>query len=413
VELPKYPNVCVARSFFAEEIFMFPWLQRSPAKRSRSQYRPHLEALEERDLLSLASLLPAPFLPAAAGLVGSMSVPKPIIVTPTTTIQVHAGGSIQAAIDAAPGSGAVIVVDPGTYDSFVVAKPNIQIIGLSQGGVVIQQAGQDNGIMVTSAGSGFVLRNVTVRGFRENGILLQGVAGFLLSHVTAQSDGEYGLFPVLSAHGRIEYCTASGHHDTGIYVGESSDIAIVGNRTFDNLNGIEIENSVNVRALGNNSYHNTAGMLIDLLPGLDVKVCHDILVSGNFIHDNNLANSATGGIEALVPAGTGILIIGADKVTVQFNVVTGNQFIGIGLVSSTILTALGGISTADIEPNPDGDRIVGNIVLGNGTGPAPIPAILPTGADLIWDGSGSDNLWIGNVFTTSFWPGSPLPLPGE
>ena len=368
---------------------MFSWLQGSPAKKStefgsRKQYRPQLEALEDRNLLSTVGI-----------------------------IRVHAGGSIQAAIDAAPSTGAAIVVDPGTYANFVVAKPNIQIVGLSQAGVVIQKAGQDNGVVVTSGGSGFSLCNVTVRGFADNGILLQGVDGFVISRVTAQDDGEYGVFPVLSAHGRIEYCTASGHHDTGIYVGESHDVSIFANRTFENLNGIEIENSVNVRALGNNSYNNTAGMLIDLLPGLDVTVCHDILVSGNFIHGNNLANSATGGIEALVPAGTGILIIGADKVTAQFNVVTGNRFIGIGLVSSTILTALGGISTADIEPDPDGTRILHNVVLGNGTAPSPIPTLLPTGADLIWDGSGSDNLWIGNLFGSSFWPGSPLPLPGE
>jgi hypothetical protein len=60
---------------------------------------------------------------------------------------------------------------------------------------------------------------------------------------------------------------------------------------------------------------------------------------------------------------------------------------------------------ADIEPNPDGARIIHNVLQGNGSeAPAGLP--LPA-ADLLWDGSGNDNCWKSNVFTTSY----PASLP--
>src|SRR5712692_9860751 len=155
-------------------------------------FRPRLETLESRDL---------PSAPAA--------------------ITVHPGDSIQAAVDAAR-PGTVISIEPGTYlQTVTVAKPSIQLIGLNgRGGVVIENpANADDGIAVTAAGQGFVLENVTVARFADNGVLLTGVKGFRLAHVTAKDDGEYGIFPVFSSNGVIEHSSASGHRDTGIYVG--------------------------------------------------------------------------------------------------------------------------------------------------------------------------------------------------
>ncbi len=62
----------------------------------------------------------------------------------------------------------------------------------------------------------------------------------------------------------------------------------------------------------------------------------------------------------------------------------------------------------DIEPNPDGNRIVGNLVLGNGGTPAGIPALDALRADLGWDGTGTGNCWLRNTFATS----APVELPG-
>ncbi len=356
------------------------WLRRSGWNRVHSRTdlrvcRPRLELLETRDLPSAAA------------------------------ITVHPGDSIQAAVDAAR-PGGVIFIDPGTYlQTVTVAKPGIHLIGLSGGGgVVIENPGNaDNGITVAGKGQGFDLENVTVEGFTDNGVLLTGVQDFRLSHVTAVDNGEYGLFPVLSSDGLIENCTASGHADTGIYVGQSKDVLIRNCTAFDNVIGIEMENSTRVAAVGNESFNNTAGILIDLLPGLDVNFASNNVIMANYVHDNNHVNFAPPGeIESFVPPGIGILILGADRTLVAGNLATGNDQVGIGLASTELLTTLANQPPsilAGIDPNPDGNHIIGNIVLGNGGAPS-VPSI--PGADLLWDGSGKHNCWSGNIFDTSF-----------
>ncbi len=320
---------------------------------------------------------------------------------------VASGGSIQAAIDAAA-PGAVILISPGTYhEALTVAKAGIKLVG--RGDVTIENPGDaEDGISVSDAGDGFALVNVTVRGFEENGVRLTGVNGFLLANVRAINNGEYGLFPVFSSNGVIERCRASGHSDTGIYVGQSHDVIIFGSVASGNVNGIELENSSAVKALGNEAFDNVAGILVVLLPGLDIKTSANILVAGNRVHDNNHLNfGAPGELESFVPSGSGILVVGTDRTTVSQNVVTGNAFTGIALGSSFLLGALAGLppeAFADIEPNPDGARITGNVVTGNGVA-SPIP-FLP-GVDLLWDGSGTRNCWQRNRFGSSY----PASLP--
>src|SRR4051812_2551844 len=77
---------------------------------------------------------------------------------------VHAGGSIQAAVDAAA-PGTTIKIEPGTYlESVTVNKAGIRLIGMGdkESGVVIKNPGdEEDGIEVGDAGDGFVLKNVT------------------------------------------------------------------------------------------------------------------------------------------------------------------------------------------------------------------------------------------------------------
>ena len=326
---------------------------------------------------------------------------------------VHSGGSIQAMVDAA-GSGAVIKIEPGIYnEDITVNKPGIKLIGTSKKGqdVIIQNpGGEENGITVTDNGDGFELINVTVKNFKENGVYLSHVDHFLLSHVTAINNGEYGLFPVFCSNGVIDRCTATGHTDTGIYVGQSTNVIVNSSEAYANVNGIEIENCTNIEVLKNNSHNNAAGILVVLLPGLTIKTSSNITVTKNDIHDNNHVNFAVpgGGFEAFVPSGSGILIVGTDQTTVSDNKVSGNNFTGIATVSTLILGSLAGLppgAFADIEPNPDGARIEKNTLTNNG---AVVPPGLPLpGVDLLWDGSGNNNCWSKNKYTSSY----PAALP--
>jgi parallel beta-helix repeat protein len=334
------------------------------------------------------------------------------------TFYVHPGESIQATVDAAP-AGSTIFIEPGTYTEAInVAKPGLHLIGLvGPGGSepLIENPGTaDTGITVAgptpgSTLNGFILENLVVRDFLENGVLLAGVDHFVISGVQAVHNGEYGLFPVFSAFGLISNCMAQGSNDTGIYIGQSKHIVLNHNLVFDNVNGLEIENSSFVIAEGNVSRDNTVGILEDLLPGLTIETSAFNLVANNIVVHNNRPNIASAGdLAAAEPSGIGILLVGGAYNATIGNFVSQNGYIGIVLISGVTLIELAGLDPgaySSIDPNPEHTLIANNLVKGNGMHFS--YAGLPPGADLLWDGTGTDNHWRHNLFDTSF----PLLLP--
>ena len=331
---------------------------------------------------------------------------------------VHPGESIQATLDVAP-AGSTIFIEPGTYTEAInVAKPGLHLIGLTgpEGSEpVIENPGSaDTGITVASPSpgstlNGFALENLVVRDFLENGVVLAGVNHFVISHVQAINNGEYGLFPVFSAFGLISNCTAQGSNDTGIYVGQSKQIVLTHNLVFDNVNGLEIENSSFVVAEGNLSQDNTVGILEDLLPGLTIETSAFNLVANNIVVHNNRPNTAVAGdVAAAEPSGIGILLVGGSQNATIGNYVSQNGYAGIVLISGVTLIELAGLDPGaygSIDPNPEHTLIAYNLVKGNGL--LFSYAGLPPGADLLWDGMGTDNHWRHNLFDSSF----PVLLP--
>jgi parallel beta-helix repeat protein len=232
-------------------------------------------------------------------------------------IKVEFGQSIQGAVDlASPGDH--IKVQPGIYHepgrscpteptkvcAVVVSKDNISLIAEPRPGqpVVVQNfGGQQQGIAFGKPGvsptqclndptvhirgaevSGFVVRN-----FVGSGIFLFCVDNFTISSNDAVDNQLYGIFPVLSSDGRISHNVASGAHDTGIYVGQSRNLRVDGNIAHDNVAGFEIENSVDVEIDHNESFNNTAGILMFIIPGDAILVSQSNRVHDNFVHDNN------------------------------------------------------------------------------------------------------------------------------
>ena len=331
-------------------------------------------------------------------------------------IVVHKGQSIQAAVDKAK-DGMTILIEPGTYEEAItVSKPGIKLVGkfsLRGGEVIIKNPGdEENGITVTDEADGFTLVNVTIKDFEDNGVILISVDHFTLSQVKAVNDGEYGIFPVHCNHGVIELCVATGCSDTGIYVGQSTDVKMRLNTAYANVNGLEVENSSDVDVTLNQSFNNVVGILIDLLPGKDIKTSANVHVHFNHIYNNNHVNFGTPGeLESTIPTGLGILVLGADLAVVENNTVTGNEFAGITVFSTLVLAVIAGVPPevilADIEPNPDGVKISKNFLQHNGFNPPVIPDLPLPGVDLLWDSSGINNCWGNNVFKTS----APSPLP--
>jgi parallel beta-helix repeat protein len=370
---------------------------------SSNRHRPCLEILEERCALSGLSqpLGPLQWLSLAAQAARASHQAAPSAVR-APSVEVHAGQSIQAAVDAAR-PGTVVFLDPGTYSqSVTVSKPDVFLVGLGGPGAVVldNPGGADNGVNVAPGGDGFGLFNVTVQGFGQNGVLLTGVHRFLVDGVTAVNDGGYGIFPVSSANGLVTRSSTSGNDDTGIYVGQSLDVAVLANSASENVNGIEVENSVNVAVLGNHSFHNTVGVLVDLLPDLPVKVTANTLVAGNVINDNNHPNfGPPSDIASLAPTGVGVFVLGTVGTKVRDNLVLGNHLLGVGVTSSELLTVLGGGPVRGIFPNPSRTQVRDNFLFGGGLS-----------LDLLWDGSGMGNVFSDNTLLTSF---SPSGFPSE
>jgi parallel beta-helix repeat protein len=311
------------------------------------------------------------------------------------------GGSIQAAVDEAR-PGATIRVHAGLYpEEVVIDKPRLQIIGVPAAGggpVLANPGGLDCGFMVLDGGDGIVIRNFTVRGYEENGIYLDGVEGYRLSHIIAEDNGEYGLYPVRSTDGVIEHSVATGHEDAGLYVGQGTDAILRHNVAWGNVIGIEVSTASSIQVVDNVAHDNGTGILVVLQPGLDVKTSRDIRVTRNEVRNNNFTGLLAHGLAHFAPPGSGILVIGSDHVWVDDNTVTGNDYIAIGIANSGLLAELAGIPL-DVEPFPDHARVDGNVALGGG-GPPPVE-VLPPGADLLWDGTGTGNCWIDNRYESS------------
>jgi parallel beta-helix repeat protein len=312
--------------------------------------------------------------------------------------------TIQAAVDAA-NPGDTVRVPPGTYhESVLVTKDDITIEG-SAGAILDGTGLTGSGITVRSLNpsariNGFKLSGLRIQNYVRNGVILNRVDNYQIDHGEYVDNVAYGIFPIRSSHGLIEFNKVSGSDDTGIYIGQSSDAIIRNNHVTDCTVGISVEVSSNMAIQDNRVMENTIGVLAALLPGLSVTETRNIEISRNLVMRNNRPNpvSDPGDILSQLPSGVGILIFGADQVTVTDNKIVDNNSAGVAVVQ--VPPALAALDLR-IEPFPDQNQIHGNVVLSNGSDPDPKIAPFPP-SDLIWDLSGTGNCWADNVYKTSF-----------
>jgi parallel beta-helix repeat protein len=177
----------------------------------------------------------------------------------------------------------------------------------------------------------FRLQGLRIENYARNGLLLRHVDGFTILGNRFVDNDDYGVFPVLSSHGLIAANFANGSDDTGIYIGQSSDVAVSANTAERNTVGFDIENSIRISLAGNQASDNTLGLIVQGAPGLTIPNASDVTVTGNRLADNNRPNPSTDPNDLLsrLPAGTGLLTIGADRVTITNNLITGNGSVGM------------------------------------------------------------------------------------
>lgn len=261
----------------------------------------------------------------------------------------------------------VIELPAGTFELpgslWLDGKNNVVIKGRGINQTILRFAGQISGaegIKITNC-KNITLQDVTVQDTKGDAIKTQQVDGMIFRNVKAEwtrgahsKNGGYGLYPVQCSNVLIEGCEARGASDAGIYVGQSQYIIVRNCKAYENVAGIEIENSMLADVYDNEVTNNTGGILVFDLPDLPVKKGGSIRVFRNHIHHNNHRNFAPkGNIVAKVPAGSGIMLLAATRVEVFENKIINNRTTGTAVVSYYITEN----AITDRNYNPYADSI--------------------------------------------------------
>lgn len=292
-------------------------------------------------------------------------------------VTVKEGGSIASAVkNAVPGD--LIVVEPGTYHEEIEVKvDDITIRGLDRNGVVLD--GQDtlrNAIKVTA--DGVTIENLTIHSYRLNGIIFTGSGGlghfdndyrdapsvapdgsiphlerFHVAYVTAYNNGLYGIYAFQSRNGLIEHSYASGHPDSGLYVGQCNPCnTVVDDVTMENnaIGYYGTNASGNVYVVNSRFEGNRLGMtpnsqLQELLsPQRETYVVGNVVINNDNPDTPPVARGFFGG---------GIAVGGGASNYIARNYVAGHEVYGIGVV--------------DLNPFDPKDNIIeGNVLADNG-----------------------------------------------
>ncbi len=288
-------------------------------------------------------------------------------VSHANILTVKSGSSIQSVIQQAK-DGDTILVEPGYYhESIYIDKLNITLRGLIKDGKYAHLDGKsklNDGII--ASGHGITIDSLKVTGYKGNAIMTQGANNFKIINNVVHA-AFYGIFPQFGKNGLVKGNVISGADDAGIYVGMCDHIDVIGNTTFENVMGIEFENTRHALMADNLIYNNSSGITLTLIPSLPVKDAHHQVIRNNIIRNNNLANFApASSIAATVPEGVGILIEAVDDVIIIDNIIEDNKTVGI-FVTDMYTFGLGGDSK--VEPYVDNIQIYQNTLINNGNEP--------------------------------------------
>ena len=190
--------------------------------------------------------------------------------------------------------GGMVLIDPGVYrESVTVTTPYITIRGMDRNRVVIDgRFERAIGIHVIEA-DGVTIENLTVRNHLLNGVQWTGVHGYWGSFLTAYGNGDYGIFAYDSDWGQFDRSYASGSPDSGFYIGQCFPCHAVVRDVIAEHNalGFSGTNAGGDLAIVNSEWRfNLAGIVPNTLDSEADPPQRDMLIAGNFVHDNNSTN---------------------------------------------------------------------------------------------------------------------------
>lgn len=238
--------------------------------------------------------------------------------------------TIQAAVDATE-PGDLVLVRRGVYEEEVTIKtPSITLRGEDRSEVIIDGGSErPNGVEVFA--DGVAIENITARNAILNGFVWSSVEGYRGSYLTAINNGDYGIFAFDSVDGLFEYSFASGHPDSGFYIGQCYPCnAIIDHVTaLDNSLGYSGTNAGGDLYIVRSEWSsNRAGIVPNTLDTELLPPERETTIVGNTVIGNdNRAPVAKPGTYATF--GNGILLAGGNDNIVERNFVYGHENHGV------------------------------------------------------------------------------------
>lgn len=275
---------------------------------------------------------------------------------------VHAGQSIQKAVDAAE-SGDTVLIAPGAYrESVTVTIPGLTLRGLGRG-VVIQPAaakttakaavktagratGEDtakatdtcaaagNGICVVGTKNrkleGVTLASLTVTGFTRSGVYAVDTDRLTVRKVTAVKNGVWGIAQEASVRGVFRGNTARDNGDAGLFLAntitaeqgatDTDGTLVERNRLEGNRIGVTVRRLRNLTVAENYVTGNCAGVFV--VGDENKPKAGAVTVAANRIVRNNKSCPKTARLDAL--QGSGVVMTGTEETLVTRNVIRDN-----------------------------------------------------------------------------------------
>jgi hypothetical protein len=304
--------------------------------------------------------------------------------------------TIQKAVDKAR-AGDTVRVRNGVYRESVKVsgqkKRYLRLIGnpAHPEKVLLRARGaMQNGIFVNAANE-VIVDGFMARDYKSNGFFFTNLTGYTMNHLIARHTGVYGLYAFNTVGGRMLNSEAYYANDGSFYIGQTPPQTkpvrtIVSNiEAWGSPIGFSATNMRYVTITKSRFFNNAAGIVPNALdsekfppPEENVIVDNDIFWNNfNFHQGKPPFTVRKDGTAALVPVGTGILLLGGRGHRIENNRIHGNFLTGVAAIEGILLVE-----------NPDAKSLERNVVRDNQFGMGGADG---NGTDLMYDGSGSDN----------------------
>ena len=247
--------------------------------------------------------------------------------------------TIQEAVDSAL-EGDLVLINPGVYnESVTITTDYLTIRGTNRNSVIVDgEFMRENGIQIYDT-DGVSVENLSVRNFSLNGVYWNGSKGFKGSYLTVYNNGDYGVYAFDSTDGVFDNIYASGHPDSGIYIGQCypCNSLIYDNVIEGNALGYSGTNAGGHLYLYRNIWRdNMSGIVPNTLDSELNPPGRETTIISNLVVDNNNYDAPTNRF-GLVARGMGIVVPGRVGDIIEKNIVINHDKYGI--VASPMLDA--------------------------------------------------------------------------